>query len=294
MIEVTNKPPSHTPIQRLLAAARTRALKKGLEFSITEEDIHIPEVCPILGVELKLGSRHSHDQAPSIDRIRSEEGYVPGNVQIISHKANRLKGNKSQEEFEEELANPLRVSEVKQVFKVPPGFEFKDKMGRWRTASLFIDCPQQVDPDAGYRPLYSLKGHDHPDGYPSLRRLYLEISDPTEYRVATSLFGGWEHWLALTERSPWFKSILASLRSELEIKLRSEALLQLIEDSKSSSRSSKGSAKYIADGDYKEKKAGRPTKADIEEARVTKLGLDKRVSDDMARLGLAVIDNTSA
>jgi UDP-N-acetylenolpyruvoylglucosamine reductase len=37
--------------------------------------------------------------APSLDRIDSARGYVPGNVQVVSHKANTMKSNASTEEL---------------------------------------------------------------------------------------------------------------------------------------------------------------------------------------------------
>jgi len=78
---------------------RGRAKNRNLEHSITEMDIIIPEVCPVFGIPLKsyIGTKVNHppDDAMSIDRIDSTKGYVPGNVQILSMKANRLKNNMS-------------------------------------------------------------------------------------------------------------------------------------------------------------------------------------------------------
>jgi len=40
------------------------------------------------------------DAAPSIDRVDNSKGYVPGNVRIISWRANRLKNDATVEEME--------------------------------------------------------------------------------------------------------------------------------------------------------------------------------------------------
>jgi hypothetical protein len=40
-----------------------------------------------------LGARS--DGSPSLDRIDPGQGYVPGNVRVISDRANRLKGDRS-------------------------------------------------------------------------------------------------------------------------------------------------------------------------------------------------------
>ena len=33
----------------------------------------------------------NHPDSPSFDRVDNMQGYIPGNVQIISHKANQIK-----------------------------------------------------------------------------------------------------------------------------------------------------------------------------------------------------------
>jgi hypothetical protein len=83
-------------VNKILSRAKSRAVLKGREFSIDESDIHIPDLCPILGVPLIEGTEY----APSIDRIDSTKGYVKGNVQIISKRANVLKNNATAEELE--------------------------------------------------------------------------------------------------------------------------------------------------------------------------------------------------
>ena len=83
----------------LLKHARTRARKKGLPFSITEKDIVIPDVCPVLGIPLFSGEGHMIDNSPNLDRIFPEKGYVPGNVRVISQRANRIKNDATVEEM---------------------------------------------------------------------------------------------------------------------------------------------------------------------------------------------------
>lgn len=79
----------------LLKAAKERAGIRGLPFNITVEDIVIPSLCPVLGVPLE---RHT-PYAPSVDRIKPELGYVKGNVQVISRKANLMKQDATPEEL---------------------------------------------------------------------------------------------------------------------------------------------------------------------------------------------------
>lgn len=87
--------------QKLFYAAKRRATQKGLEFKITIEDIEVPTHCPVLGIPLFPASgKHARDNSPTLDRIDSRLGYTPGNIAVISHRANTIKGNSSPEELE--------------------------------------------------------------------------------------------------------------------------------------------------------------------------------------------------
>lgn len=63
-------------------------------------------VCPVLGVPLAAGSQRSSG-SPSLDRIRPAQGYVRGNVRVISDRANRLKGACTQEQARERAQSAL-------------------------------------------------------------------------------------------------------------------------------------------------------------------------------------------
>jgi hypothetical protein len=87
--------------RKLFESARRRAREHGLPFEISKEDVIIPEFCPVLGVKLVPGNRKGpRPDAPSLDRIVPSKGYVPGNVQVISYKANTMKQNATPEELE--------------------------------------------------------------------------------------------------------------------------------------------------------------------------------------------------
>ncbi len=75
----------------LFKSARSGAMKRGLEFSITLNDIVIPERCPIFGFVLSLDGKRS--TSASIDRIDNLKGYIPGNVVVVSLKANHVKSD---------------------------------------------------------------------------------------------------------------------------------------------------------------------------------------------------------
>ena len=77
--------------KNLFQLARHRALKKGVEFNIEISDIIIPEKCPILGFPLKTCIDGNRDLSPSLDRIDNNKGYIKGNIQVVSFKANAMK-----------------------------------------------------------------------------------------------------------------------------------------------------------------------------------------------------------
>ena len=92
---------------KIWMSTRQGAKERGLEHTIRPHDIVIPEFCPVLGIKLReckgdgVGFK---DDLASLDRIDSSLGYVPGNVRIISWRANRLKSDNTVETLEAILA----------------------------------------------------------------------------------------------------------------------------------------------------------------------------------------------
>ena len=78
---------------------RKRAKRGGIEFSISYEDLVIPERCPIFDVPFNFDGKGS-DYGPSVDRIDNTRGYVPGNVHVICKLANHMKWTASPEQLE--------------------------------------------------------------------------------------------------------------------------------------------------------------------------------------------------
>ena len=84
---------------RMLVAAKQRAGKKGLDFNIDVEDIIIPEKCPYLGITIFKTGGKAKNNSPSLDRIDPTKGYIKGNVEVISWRANSLKKDASSNEL---------------------------------------------------------------------------------------------------------------------------------------------------------------------------------------------------
>jgi len=93
------KDPQHTMVQRCKHSAKGR----GIEFTITRNDLVWPTHCPVLGVKLSYTrdkKKPQRDNYPTLDRWDNTKGYVPGNVFVISWRANRIKWHCSPDELE--------------------------------------------------------------------------------------------------------------------------------------------------------------------------------------------------
>jgi len=98
------------PKKAIFAAKKSDAKRKGIVFTLDFESIYWPTHCPVLGLRLQYGRGGKpgpRPDSPSFDRYDAELGYVPGNVTIISNRANTIKHNAERWEIEE-LANWMR------------------------------------------------------------------------------------------------------------------------------------------------------------------------------------------
>ncbi len=89
----------------LLERSLINAESAGIEHAIGIEDIPTPNLCKYLGVVLVYRTKADRetrrwgDALASLDRIDSSRGYVPGNVQVISYLANRMKQDATVEQL---------------------------------------------------------------------------------------------------------------------------------------------------------------------------------------------------
>jgi len=83
-------------LKSMVRRARARALKKGVLCTLVWEELIplVKERCPYF-TEIKLDWNNKKKgitkESPTLDRIVPEKGYVDGNVEIISSKANNIK-----------------------------------------------------------------------------------------------------------------------------------------------------------------------------------------------------------
>lgn len=151
--------------------------------------------------------------------------------------------------------------------------EIQDKL---KLSTLFLE-PKYIVGEA----IYTLKERDKEfQGkiYPSLYRLYVEMADVTEYNFANKYLESYQHWDALCQEE-FFKPYIARWRKELELKVKSTALLEIIAQSVSDDpRKRLEAAKYLYEKVYagSEKGAGRPSKRDIK-AQAEKVAKEQKI-----------------
>jgi hypothetical protein len=159
----------------------------------------------------------------------------------------------------------------------PDKSKFLDSQGRFLTQSLFLEL--------GYldSAVYTLKENDHEyegNVYPSLKRLYLQSGDPTEYDFATTYLLGWKHWKRLCENKA-IRKYIDEWREELEVQLRCEGVKRALNSAKSGSFQA---AKWIADRGWDSRGAGRPSKDEVEREKRFQSRVDSEYGADVVRL----------
>lgn len=93
------------PLMMSFYQAKSRSKKLGIPFSISFQDIpEVPEVCPVLGIPILCNTGKRTDNSPSLDKIVPSLGYIPGNIAVISFRANSIKGYASLQELRQVVA----------------------------------------------------------------------------------------------------------------------------------------------------------------------------------------------
>lgn len=145
--------------------------------------------------------------------------------------------------------------------KTPIQINWKGLNNNWLTKSLFLEY--KYIPTVTDNTMYCLSDNDR-DSYPSLRRLYLECEDPTEYTFAKQHLGGWTHWKYLCDEA-FFQPIVESWREELSVLLKSRALAAIKSEAMTNdSKKAYDAHKYLLEEgwikDTRRAKAGRRSK----------------------------------
>jgi hypothetical protein len=101
------------PLYQQIAGIKAKCRKQDIEFAITAEfvlDLYLANpVCPItlrrMLLPTEVGSRLDR---LSVDRRSPKGGYTPDNIQLMSVRANIIKGDNTDPEMFERMASLLR------------------------------------------------------------------------------------------------------------------------------------------------------------------------------------------
>ncbi len=158
---------------------------------------------------------------------------------------------------------------------------FKNEIGGYLLKPIFFE----YDNSEHKYTIYTTKNYDiewNGSPVPSLRRLYVEMEDPTEYEFALEYLDSWAHWKKLTEAS-FFQEHLAEWREELEVRLRAKALNRIKIRATGADKDSFAADKILLSGGWKPQgdkaRAGRPTKEKIKQ-EAERLFQEQSIYDD--------------
>lgn len=140
--------------------------------------------------------------------------------------------------------------------------------------------------------IFTLKDRDFADPtgkiYFSLKKLFLESDDPTEYTFAITVFGSWKLWNKV-KSCKLMRDLIPEWKEELEIKMKSQAQLKIVEISNSKSPNAMQAAKYVDQEIFKRHRRGRPSKEEVQSELKKEAKVSAQVKEDMERLGITTI-----
>ncbi|MGA0070404.1 MAG: hypothetical protein ACO3HP_03775 [Candidatus Nanopelagicaceae bacterium] len=124
-VELQRANSMHHQLRAMLNNARRRAKEKGLPFDLDMEYLRsiAPTLCPYSQVPLRwelqtgIGTHGKpFPNSPSLDKLIPSRGYVRGNVAIVSHRANSIKRDATEQEL---IELGLRIAQFKMQLAMP-------------------------------------------------------------------------------------------------------------------------------------------------------------------------------
>jgi|SaaInlStandDraft_2_1057019.scaffolds.fasta_scaffold86029_1 hypothetical protein len=165
-----------------------------------------------------------------------------------------------------------------------------DSVGRYRTLSLFWEWNTPGDKPA----LFTNKAEDIVRDnvtYKSMKKLYMsyEHAPGLEYDFAIEVLGSWEHWQKVVNGSKELQEMIKDWQHELDIRLKAQGIKAIMRHSLDDDPKGLQAAKYLVEKGYA-KRAGRPSKEEIERELKTDAKAAKDRQADLERIGLKVVN----
>lgn len=167
------------------------------------------------------------------------------------------------------------------LFNNPQKTKFKNDTGQFLIKALFWetnnDTPDQI--------LYTLKDEDY-RGFPSLRRLFLEMEDETEYLFAIRYFYSFEHWNRIAG-SNQIRPFIRVWREELRLQVLNKALARIRSIAEGDGKDKLSAQRYLIEKSWDKKTTRRVGRPDKELPKEDQPSLNRTFNEDMLRIGLA-------
>jgi hypothetical protein len=139
-----------------------------------------------------------------------------------------------------ENSTPTRGNPNLKPVKTDPDNPYRNEQNNLYGKELFVEF--NTKPGVAR---YTLKDHEY-KGCPSLKQLFLQTRDTTEYLFATQYFDGWQHWEQLS-KTVWLSPYVTQWRTELNLLLEAEQVARLIKTSEGTSKEAFAAQKYLRD-----------------------------------------------
>lgn len=165
-----------------------------------------------------------------------------------------------------------------------------DSVGRYRTLSLFWEWNNPGDKPA----LFTTKPEDivrDDVTYKSMKKLYMsyEHAPGFEYDFAIDVLGSWEHWQKLVNGGKEIQEMIKDWQHELDIRLKAQGIKAIMRHSLDDDPKGLQAAKYLVEKGYA-KRAGRPSKEEVERELKSDAKAAKERQADLERIGLKVVN----
>ena len=136
--------------------------------------------------------------------------------------------------------------------------------------------------------VWTLKEHEHEKGYPSFHALYMSYceDDPTEYTLATEVFGSWPAWEIISSQQAVGKYI-KQYRDEVVVRIKSNAIKAIALEAKNG-KSSYAANKLLLDKGWLDAETTKKVKATVAKKKEQDQRALDLLAEDAERLGLRV------
>lgn len=134
--------------------------------------------------------------------------------------------------------------------------------------------------------IYTLKPRDHVykgKKLPSIKRLYLEMEDPTEYNFVYQYFLDRDHWQQI-KRNKLIADHMVGWAEELEVRARARGVSAMFDLALDGEKPNYQASLFLAKGGWLDRPAGRPSKEAVQRETKIQAKIKEEFGNDLMRL----------